>query len=103
MSLTCFSVVSITFYTDSIVNTLRRLTLGFLLILLLFGVAGHLLAPAGGMQHIQSESTCAFHLGINLPGWLQTAWNFVGISPEPVHDNACAFYLILKISHPPSL
>ena len=90
------------FCTDSMVNSFRRLTLGILLILLLIGFAGHLLASASDTQHLQSEATCAFHQGINLSAKLQTAWNVVGVSPEPVHDNACALDLILKISRPPS-
>lgn len=83
--------------------TARRFLLVFLLTLLVVGFAGHVLAPVSGMHHVQSESTCAFHQGVNLPVRLQTAWNVVGNSPEPVQDNARALDLILKISHPPSL
>ena len=84
-------------------NIIKRLALGFLLILLLIGFAGHLLAPASYTQHARSEAACAFHQGINLSAKLQTAWNVGGIAPEPIHDNACELDLILKISHPPSL
>ena len=83
--------------------TARRLLLVFLLTLLVIGFAGHVLTPVNGTHHVQSESTCAFHQGVNLPARLQTAWNDVGISPEPIRDHACALNLILKISHPPSL
>jgi hypothetical protein len=91
------------FSTDSAMNIVKRLALGFLLILLLIGFAAHLLAPVSDTQHLQSEATCAFHQSINLSAKLQTAWKVVGVSPEPVNDNACALDLILKISHPPSL
>ena len=90
------------FSTDSAVNIIKRLALGFLLILLLIGFAGHLLAPANDTQHVQSEAACVLHQGITL-SVLQAVWNFVGISPEAIHDNACALDLVLKISHPPSL
>ncbi len=83
-------------------NHFRRLSLAFLLILLLIGIAGHLLAPVGGSHHILSESACAFHHGINLPMNLQPAWNESGISPEPTHDDTCVLDLVLKISHPPT-
>ena len=81
----------------------RRALLVFLLMLLVIGFAGHLLALVSDTHHVQSESTCAFHQGLNLPARLQTAWNDVGISPEPIRDHACALNLILQISHPPSL
>ena len=87
----------------SMTNTLRRLALFFLLILLLIGFAGHLLAPAGGTQYVQSESTCAFHQGINLPVNIQTSWSESGISPGTTHDDTYVLELILKISHPPTL
>ena len=81
----------------------RRALLVFLLLLLVIGFAGHALTPFSGTHYAQSESTCAFHQGLNLPVRLQTAWNDVGISPEPTRDHACALNLVLKISHPPSL
>ena len=86
----------------SMKNALQRLGLILLLVLLLLGFAGHLLAPTGGAHHIQSEATCAFHQGMNLPANIQSSWNEVGISPAPTHDNTCVLDLILKISHPPT-
>ena len=82
--------------------TARRLLLVVLLTLLVIGFTGHVFAIVSAMHHVQSESTCAFHQGINLPARLQTARSILSISPEPVHDNACALELSLKISHPPS-
>ena len=82
--------------------TARRLLLLFLLTLLVIGFAGHVLVPVSDTHHVQSESTCAFHQGINLPARLQTSWNVGRISPASAHDHACALNLVLKISHPPS-
>ena len=80
----------------------QRLSLVFLLLLLLISIGGHLLAPVGGSHHVLSESTCAFHQGINLPANLQPSWNESGISLEPTHDNTCVLNLVLKIPHPPT-
>lgn len=84
-------------------KTLRRLSLAFLLVLILVGMAGHMLAPVGGSHQIFSESTCAIHHGMNLPANLQSFWNESGISLEPTHDDTCVLDLVLKISHPPTL
>lgn len=80
----------------------RRLSLAFLLVLLLIGMAGHLLAPVGGSHHILSESTCAFHQGINLPANIQSSWIELSSSPAPTHDHTCVLGLVVKISHPPT-
>ncbi len=81
----------------------RRLSLAFLLVLLLIGFSGHLLAPVGGSHHVLSESTCAIHQGFNLPANLQSSWNESGLSPEPTLDETSVLDLVLKISHPPTL
>jgi hypothetical protein len=80
----------------------RRLSLAFLFLLLLIGLSGHLLAPAGGAHHILSESTCVLHQGINLPANLPSSWNESGIPPEPTRDNTCVLDLVLQIPHPPT-
>ncbi len=87
----------------SMKNTLQRLGLLLILLLLLLGLAGHLLVPAGGAHHFQSESTCAFHHGMNLPAKLQTSRIESGSSLEPTHDNSCVLGFVVKISHPPTL
>lgn len=84
-------------------KALRRLSLALLLILLLIGIAGHLLAPASGTHHVLTEFGCAIHQGVNLPAHLQSSWNEAGISPEPAHDDSCVLDLVLKISRPPTL
>ena len=88
---------------NSMNDIVRRLFLTFLLILLMIGLSGHLLAPASGSHHILSESTCAFHHGINLPANLPSSWNESGISPEPTRDHTRILELVLQISHPPTL
>jgi len=80
----------------------RRLALAFLLVLLLIGIAGHMLAPVGGSHHVLSESTCAIHHGMNLPANLQSFWNESSLSPVPTYDDTCVLDLVLKISHPPT-
>lgn len=91
------------FCMDNVVKVLRRLSLAFLLILLLTGIAGHMLAPVGGSHHVLSESSCAIHQGVNFPANFQSSWSKSGISPEPTHDGTCILDLVLKISHPPAL
>lgn len=81
----------------------RRLSLAFLLVLLMIGIAGHMLAPVGGSPHVLSESTCAIHHGMNLPANLQSFWTESSLSPEPTYDDTCILDLVLKISHPPTL
>ncbi len=84
-------------------KALRRPSLALLLVLLLIGIAGHLLAPVGGSHHVLSESTCAIHHGMNLPANLQSFWNESSLAPEPTNDDNCVLNLVLKISHPPTL
>ena len=88
---------------DSMVNNLRRLFLAFLLILLLIGLSGHLIAPSGGSHHVFSESTCAFHQGVNLPANFQPSWNESGTAPEPARNNTCALDVVINIPHPPAI
>jgi len=80
----------------------RRLSLVLLLLLMLIGIAGHVIQPASGSHHILSDSTCAFHHGINVPMSLQPFWDGSGISLEPTHDDSCALDLVLNIHHPPT-
>lgn len=84
-------------------NNFRRLSVTFLLVMLLIGVAGHLLAPVGGSHHVLSESTCPIHQGINVPANLQATWSTSSASLEPSRDDTCVLVLVLKISHPPTL
>ena len=81
---------------------LRRLSLAFLLLLLLFSMAGHALQTVDGAHHALSESTCAFHHGMNAPMNMPRSWVETGISPEPVLDQSGAFGLVLNIPHPPT-
>jgi|GEM_PF-2122711 len=84
------------------VNTLQRLTLAFLLILLLIGIAGHLVAPASGSHHFLSETNCAFHHGMNVPVSVQPSWSESGNAPEPAQDDTCTLDIVLNIPHPPT-
>ena len=83
-------------------TTLQRLSLAFLLILLLFSVAGHALQTVDRAHHALSESTCAFHHGMNVPMNFPRCWAETGISLEPVLDQSSAFGLVLNIPHPPT-
>jgi hypothetical protein len=80
----------------------QRLSLLFLLFLLLFGLAGHLFTPANGMQHDNSESACAIHAGIIFPEKLNSTWIGPDTSLEPINDNTRAICLAAKIPHPPN-
>ncbi len=83
-------------------NHFQRFFLVFLLILLLIGIGGHLLAPVNGSHHVLSESTCAFHHAVDVPVNLQSSWNESGIHLEPTQDDSCALDLVLNIPHPPT-
>jgi len=84
-------------------NNFRRLSLAILLVLLLVGIAGHLLVPVGGSHHALSESMCLIHQGFNLSANLQASWSTSSIALDPSPDETCVLDLVLKISHPPTL
>jgi hypothetical protein len=86
---------------DSHKNLHSRLSLVFLLLLLLIGISGHLLAPTGGSHPILSETTCAIHQSINLPLNIHISWNESGIAIDPAHDDTCVLNIVLKNPHPP--
>lgn len=80
---------------------LRKLSLAFLLVLLLFSVTGHIL-QSNGAHHSPSEATCAFHHGMDLPVSLCAFWNGTGNPLEPVLDDSSALTLSSAIPHPPT-
>lgn len=83
-------------------SILQRLPLALLLILLFFGSVGHALLPADGPNHLQSESDCVFHQGVNAPESLQLTLNKSGILPPFAITATCAFDLTFRIPHPPT-
>ena len=48
-------------------NNLYRLMLAVLLVLVMFGFAGHLVTAANPLHHATPESTCALHTGFLAP------------------------------------
>jgi hypothetical protein len=84
-------------------NRLQQLSLAILLVLVVFGFAGHLLAPAGGIHHPAPESACVFHAGCLAPVFQV----FGAIKPcsLPIlsQDTACALRVTAKIPHPPTV
>ena len=83
-------------------NHFRRLSLTLLLVLLLVGIVGHVLLPTNSAQHVFTESTCAFHHGMNIPVSTSPSWAETGISLDPMRDQSCALDLALNILHPPT-
>jgi len=55
------------FSTDNGMNSLQRLILAVLLVLVMFGFAGHLSTSANTLYHATPESTCALHAGFLAP------------------------------------
>lgn len=86
---------------DSHKDIQNRLSQVFLLLLLLIGISGHLLAPTGGSHPIISETTCAIHQSINFPLNIQISWNESGIALDPARDETCVLNIVLKNPHPP--
>lgn len=95
-------VAWIMYCMDSRMNNHRRLSLAFLLVLLLMGLSGHLIAPLSGSHHFLSESTCALHHSIDVPANLQPSSNEWSCSPVSTKDDASALDLVLPIPHPPT-
>lgn len=81
---------------------LQRISLTLLLILFLLGAVGHALLPAGDLYHVQAETNCAFHHGINLPVVLQASINTVDMTLASIPDTTCAFALAFRIPRPPT-
>ncbi len=82
---------------------LQRLILAILLVLVVFGLAGHLLAPAAGIHQAVSEATCAFHVGCLAPVF--PASDAIKPRDLPILSQGAARALCMttKIPHPPTV
>ena len=83
-------------------NLLRRLSLAFLLALLLVGLAGHLLSPACGASYTASESICAIHAGMLHPDAPQPFPGKSVITSGTKQDGVRTLCLSTEIPHPPT-
>lgn len=83
-------------------DLLRRLSLALLLVLLLFGLAGHLILPASNVHHTAPESTCAIHNGMIQPNGLKSLAHESAIIVGGKQDSTNALCLSAKIYHPPT-
>lgn len=83
-------------------DTFWRISLAFLLLLLLAGLVGHWISAADDFQH-ESESACAFHAGILIPEIPQSQVVEMHVFLQPAPGNIIALCLGGKISHPPTL
>lgn len=83
-------------------DLLRRLSLALLLVLLLFGLAGHLILPTSNIHHNAPESTCAIHNGMIQPNGLKSLARKSAVGIGEIQDCTNALSLSAKISHPPT-
>jgi len=91
------------FSTDNGMNTFHRLILAVLLVLVVVGLAGHILAPGAGYQHAASESTCTLHTGFLAPVF-QASYGIEAYGLSIFSQGAPhALGLIAKIPHPPTI
>jgi hypothetical protein len=84
-------------------NRLQRLSLAILLVLVVFGFAGHLLAPAGGIHHPAPESACVFHAGCLAPVFQVSGAIKLPDLPISSQATARALCVTAKIPHPPTV
>lgn len=82
-------------------DLLRRLSLALLLVLLLIGLAGHLVAPTGNYHHTAQELSCAIHNGMIQPNGLKSL-TYESALIDLEQASTYAFSLSAKISHPPT-
>lgn len=83
-------------------DLIRRLSLVFLLALLLVGLAGHLIVPVSGIHHAAPESACAIHAGMIQPNGLKSLLYEPAIAIRVIQDGTNALCLAVTISHPPT-
>ncbi len=81
---------------------IHRLTLAVLLVLVVVGWAGHLLAPGDGYHHAAFETTCAYHASFLTPIFPTSCVIEVYGLPIFSQDAPHALSLITKIPHPPT-
>jgi hypothetical protein len=84
-------------------NTVQRVLLTLLLLLILFGMAGHWVNTAKITAHASSESVCVIHAGILLPDQPKPSQNQPDISLLPTPDQTIPWCLRENISHPPTM
>ena len=102
MSLNYSNEALITLHMVDMTDAVRRLSLAFLLVLLVAGLAGHLVTPASPLTHA-NESICAFHTGFLAPEIPQPNAVAARVAVQPDLDISIAFCLGGKVSHPPTL
>jgi len=84
-------------------NTVHRVVLTLLLILILVGMSGHWANTTKITAHASSESVCVIHAGILLPEQPKPSPNKPDVSLVPTPDQTIPWCLRENISHPPTI
>jgi len=84
-------------------NTVHRVVLTFLLLLILVGMAGHWMNTATNTAHVSSESVCVIHAGILLPEQPKPSQTKPDVSVLATSDQTIPWCLRENISHPPTI
>ncbi len=84
-------------------NTVHRVVLTLLLLLILVGMAGHWMNTATNTVHAATESVCVIHAGILLPEQPKPSPNKPDVSLVPTPDQTIPWCLRENISHPPTI
>ena len=89
------------FYTADMTAIIRRLSLVFLLFLLIVGVSGHLFLSATNTAHAAKEANCPIHSGMYQPEKAQPFTHKPAITIRETQDGTRALSLGAKVPHPP--
>jgi len=84
-------------------NTIHRVVLTLLLLLILIGMAGHWANTAKITAHASSESVCVIHAGILLPEQSKPSQTKPDVSLMPTPDQTVPWCLRENIPHPPTI
>ena len=82
---------------------IRRLSLVFLLLIVILGTAGHLFSSAANTSHITQEANCPIHSGMAQPERIQPYTHQPAMMIAEALDGTHDFDLDTKISHPPTI
>jgi len=84
-------------------STVKRVLLTILLLLILFGMAGHWVNTAKITAHASSESVCVIHAGILLPEQPKPLQAKPDASVLPTPDQTTPWSVRENIPHPPTI
>jgi hypothetical protein len=85
------------------IGILKRLSILFLLLLLVLGAAEHLFLTVPGTNHTAQEASCPIHGGVVQSEQAQPLPHVSVQLIGEIRDNSSAFDLSAKIAHPPTI